>query len=552
MSLRVQKGNKDKRLASERESGAVNVQVAVRCRRLNKRETSSGDQLIVKCDSLQREITMEPTPGQRSSLGSKDGKKKFTYDHVFGPDSSQNDVYQGVVKPIVDQVLEGYNCTVFAYGQTGTGKTHTMEGQRTDAAVDISDKRLPENAGMIPRAVEQVFGHLRSITAEYSVNVSHLELYNEQLTDLLRPKNGGKNLRMYNDNSKGVVVDGLEEFVVKSEEEIFQFLDKSVLRRKTAGTRMNRVSSRFHSVFTITIHTKESRADGSELLKADKLNLVDLAGSENVRRSGALAKRAREAGNINQSLSTLGRVISALVEKHPHIPYRDSKLTRLLQESLGGKNKTCIIATATLGSSSFEETKSTLDYAHRARSIKNRPTANQKIVLMKEFTDENSKLKRELEQAADENSKLKRLLEKSRSGKAVSTPVRRDEQLIGQLELMKEQRTMDQEKQRALESNNAELAKALGNKNTQIRELEAQLEKARISQADFIIQATHHQATRSKPLCHNDGLSSRFEGQKGGEKENQHMNLGENRQLIRKRETHEFPEDTVPEDKENL
>lgn len=174
-------------------------------------------------------------------------------------------------------------------------------------------------------------------------------------------------------------------------------MDKSAAKRKTAETLMNKYSSRSHSIFSITIHIKESTPDGADLLKVGKLNLVDLAGSENVGRSGAVKGRAREAGNINQSLLTLGRVITALVDRHPHVPYRDSKLTRLLQESLGGRNKTCIIATVTPASNSFEETASTLDYAYRAKSIKNRPTVNQMIakhVLLKEYTGEIAKLKR--------------------------------------------------------------------------------------------------------------------------------------------------------------
>lgn len=335
------------------------------------------------------------------------GQKTFTYDQVFGPSATQADVYERVVEPIVDEVLEGYNCTVFAYGQTGTGKTHTMEGRRDDDVLGVEDRRLAENAGIIPRAVKQVFDHLRNLTDEHSVRVSHLELYNEQLTDLLGPEDEtGDSLRVYEDPQKGTFVQGLEDVVVRSEEEIFAVLDRSAQMRKTAETLMNKYSSRSHSIFSITIHIKESTPEGADLLKVGKLNLVDLAGSENVGRSGAVKGRAREAGNINQSLLTLGRVITALVDRHPHIPYRDSKLTRLLQESLGGRNKTCVIATVTPGSSSFEETASTLDYAYRAKSIKNRPTVNQMIakhVLLKEYTEEISKLKRELDATRTKN-----------------------------------------------------------------------------------------------------------------------------------------------------
>ena len=393
---------------------SVNVQVAVRCRPLNERETNFGEKSIIKCDEGRREVTYAPPNAQRKNLlslaPSSNGNpshKTFTYDHVFGPRASQADLYERVVEPIVDEVIQGYNCTVFAYGQTGTGKTHTMEGRRSTDMVEVSERRLEENAGIIPRAVKQIFDHLRSLSEEHSVRVSHLELYNEQLTDLLgQDEFVTEGLRVYEDPQKGTFVQGLDDVVVQSEEEIFNILDKSAMKRKTAETLMNKYSSRSHSIFSITIHIRESTPDGADLLKVGKLNLVDLAGSENVGRSGAVKGRAREAGNINQSLLTLGRVITALVDRHPHVPYRDSKLTRLLQESLGGRNKTCVIATITPGSSSFEETASTLDYAYRAKSIKNRPTVNQMIAkheLLKEYTEEIAKIKRELDATRNKN-----------------------------------------------------------------------------------------------------------------------------------------------------
>lgn len=382
----------------------VNVQVAVRCRPLNPREISSGERSVLVCAEGRREVLCSTPMAQRKG-GNSGGKKTFTYDHVFGPDAGQEDVYEGVVRAIVDEVLEGYNCTVFAYGQTGTGKTYTMEGGREGASMGNG---VGKNAGIIPRAVKQVFDHLRSITDEHSVRVSHLELYNEQLSDLLSPNDVAQNdtLRMYEDPAKGTFVQGLEDIVVTNEQEIFAVLDKSAAKRRTAETLMNKYSSRSHSVFSITIHIKQSTPEGADLLKVGKLNLVDLAGSENIGRSGAIKGRAREAGNINQSLLTLGRVITALVDRHPHIPYRDSKLTRLLQESLGGRNKTCIIATVTPGSHSVEETASTLDYAYRAKSIKNRPQVNQMIakhVLLKEYTSEILKLKKELDATRAKN-----------------------------------------------------------------------------------------------------------------------------------------------------
>ncbi|XP_034754345.1 kinesin-like protein KIF11 [Etheostoma cragini] len=206
--------------------------------------------------------------------------------------------------------------------------------------------------------------------------------------------------------SRGVVVKGLEEITVHNKDEVYHILERGSAKRRTASTLMNAYSSRSHSVFSVTIHMKEITLDGEELVKIGKLNLVDLAGSENIGRSGAVDKRAREAGNINQSLLTLGRVITALVEKRPHIPYRESKLTRILQDSLGGRTKTSIIATVSPSSSNLEETLSTLEYASRAKNIMNKPEVNQKLTkrtLIKEYTEEIERLKRDLAATRDKN-----------------------------------------------------------------------------------------------------------------------------------------------------
>ncbi|EFN72909.1 Bipolar kinesin KRP-130 [Camponotus floridanus] len=243
---------------------------------------------------------------------------------------------------------------------------------------------------------------------EYTVRVSFLELYNEELFDLLSPNDDASKIRLYEDATRkgSVIIHGLEEVTVHNKNEVYKILEKGSEKRQTAATLMNAHSSRSHTVFSITIHIKENNVDGEELLKTGKLNLVDLAGSENIGRSGAVDRRAREAGNINQSLLTLGRVITALVERAPHIPYRESKLTRLLQESLGGRTKTSIIATVSPANINLEETLSTLDYAHRAKNITNRPEINQKLskkALLKEYTEEIERLRRDLLAARERN-----------------------------------------------------------------------------------------------------------------------------------------------------
>ncbi|OXU30307.1 hypothetical protein TSAR_015423 [Trichomalopsis sarcophagae] len=367
------------------------IQVFVRVRPANNAEKTSKSPVVVDVPS-NKDIVVRERPQDKLT-------KKFTFDKVFGPLSKQIDVYNAVVSPLLEEVLAGYNCTVFAYGQTGTGKTFTMEGACNDPTLHW---QADSPAGIIPRALSHLFDELRTLGAqEYSVRVSFLELYNEELFDLLSPNDDASKIRIYEDASRkgAIIIHGLEEVTVHNKSEVYKILEKGSEKRQTAATLMNAHSSRSHTVFSITVHIKENTVDGEELLKTGKLNLVDLAGSENVGRSGAVDRRAREAGNINQSLLTLGRVITALVERAPHIPYRESKLTRLLQESLGGRTKTSIIATISPANMNIEETLSTLDYAHRAKNITNRPEINQKLskkALLKEYTEEIERLRRDL------------------------------------------------------------------------------------------------------------------------------------------------------------
>ncbi|XP_027881820.1 kinesin-like protein KIF11, partial [Xiphophorus couchianus] len=335
----------------------------------------------------------------------------------------------------LDEVIMGYNCTVFAYGQTGTGKTFTMEGERTpNAQLTWEEDPL---AGIIPRTLHQIFEKLSENGTEFSVKVSLLEIYIEELFDLLSPtEDVDERLQLFDDprNKHGVVVKGLEEVVVHNKNEVYQILERGAAKRRTASTLMNAYSSRSHSVFSVTIHMKEITLDGEELVKIGKLNLVDPAGSENIGRSGAMGQRACEAGNINQSLLTLGQVITALMEKRSHVPYRESKLTRILQDSLGGRTKTSIIATVSPSSSNLEETLSTLAYASRAKNIINKPEVNQKLTkrtLIKEYMEEIEQLKRDL--AA------------TRKKKRVFLPSEKYENMVTQITAQEEQIVMMEE-----------------------------------------------------------------------------------------------------------
>ena len=271
---------------------------------------------------------------------------------------------------------------------------------------DISDTTpIPESAGIIPRVLHTLFNKLNDEDGEKnesSVKCSFIELYNEELRDLLAAEDSTK-LKIFDDANKNgrttTLVQGMEESHIKTAARGIQLLRHGSHKRQVAATKCNDLSSRSHTVFTITVYIKRTSESGEDFVSSGKLNLVDLAGSENIQRSGAENKRATEAGLINKSLLTLGRVINALVDRSSHIPYRESKLTRLLQDSLGGKTKTCIIATLSPAKSNLEETISTLDYAFRAKNIRNKPQMNQMIskkTLFREFTAEIEKLKSEL------------------------------------------------------------------------------------------------------------------------------------------------------------
>ncbi|KAI7690377.1 hypothetical protein SSS_10863 [Sarcoptes scabiei] len=364
-----------------------NIQVFVRCRPLKSLEKKGPIEII----------------SDKRAIRAIQHNKTYAFDNVFDSKANQLDVYRSVVEPLVEQVIEGYNCTVFAYGQTGTGKTYTMVGNHSNDDISWEDDPL---SGIIPRAIDQLIDDLQNQNTEYTICVSFLELYNEDAYDLLSPLSDTSKLRIYNDSEKkgSVIISGLVELIVKTKSEIFEILEKGSLKRQTAPTLMNACSSRSHSIFSITVRIKETTFDGEEVVKMGKLNLVDLAGSENIGRSGAVEERAREASNINKSLLTLGRVITSLVEKSSHIPYRDSKLTRLLQDSLGGKTKTSIIATISPCSDDIEDTISTLDYAQRAKKIMNKPEINLKMTkktLIAEYLTEIDRLRRDLEAARD-------------------------------------------------------------------------------------------------------------------------------------------------------
>ncbi|KAL8825665.1 MAG: hypothetical protein Q9191_004269 [Dirinaria sp. TL-2023a] len=292
----------------------------------------------------------------------------FTFDRVFDTHSRQIDVFDFSIRSTVDDILNGYNGTVFAYGQTGAGKSYTMMG------ADIDDL---EQRGIIPRIVERMFDSiLRSPgNIEYTVRVSYMEIYMERIRDLLVPHND--NLPVHEEKSRGVYVKGLLEIYVSSVQEVYEVMRRGGAARATAATNMNQESSRSHSIFVITI-TQKNVETGSA--KSGQLFLVDLAGSEKVGKTGASGQTLEEAKKINKSLSALGMVINSLTDgKSTHIPYRDSKLTRILQESLGGNSRTTLIINCSPSSFNDVETISTLRFGVRAKAIKNKAKINTEL-----------------------------------------------------------------------------------------------------------------------------------------------------------------------------
>ncbi|KAI9689048.1 MAG: kinesin motor protein cin8 [Bathelium mastoideum] len=387
----VHGGTKRKERDFDQDAGEeTNINVVVRCRGRSEREVRENSGVVVATDGVKgKTVDLSMGPSALSN-------KTYHFDKVFSPAADQNIIFEEVVAPILDEVLGGFNCTIFAYGQTGTGKTYTMSGDITDM------QPLSVEAGIIPRVLFSLFTKLENEESEHSVKCSFIELYNEELRDLLSADDNVK-LKIFEDTGKkgghSTMVQGMEESHIKTASKGIQLLREGSHKRQVAATKCNDLSSRSHTVFTITVYMKRPSDTGEELISAGKLNLVDLAGSENIQRSGAENKRAAEAGLINKSLLTLGRVINALVDKSSHIPYRESKLTRLLQDSLGGRTKTCIVATLSPAKSNLEETISTLDYAFRAKNIRNKPQVNSMVskkTLLKEFTAEIEKLKGEL------------------------------------------------------------------------------------------------------------------------------------------------------------
>lgn len=322
------------------------------------------------------------------------GDKTFHYDHVYGEQCTQESLYEDSVAPLVTGCFRGFNATVFAYGQTGSGKTHSIVGL----------PRCLEEEGIIPRAIRQIFDYFRADKTGrvVSLHISFLEIYNDECRDLLHPDIASRDIMIREDKDGRIFFTGAREEVVTSVEDSLYFLERGNLSRTTAETFMNATSSRSHAIFSISIELFEyanpTTAEGGDNAAAtaaaaentyiqSKLHLVDLAGSERAKRTGAEGVRLKESVGINQGLLALGKVIRALTapktasQQAAHVPYRESKLTRFLQDSLGGNSRTIMLACISPADINMHETLSTLQYASRARAVHNKAVANVSVGL---------------------------------------------------------------------------------------------------------------------------------------------------------------------------
>ena len=404
-------------------------------------------------------------------------------------------IYEEMAFPLVEAVLSGFNGTVFAYGQTGCGKSFTMEG--------IPDP--PEHRGITPRSFEHIFQEVtvRDDT-KFLIRASYLEIYNEQVRDLLS-KDVNARLDLREDPDRGVYVKDLTLHEATDTSQIIKLMAHGTANRSVGATAMNADSSRSHSVFTVWVEMANTNKDGTESIKAGKLNLVDLAGSERQSKTQATGARLKEATKINLSLSALGNVISALVDgKSKHIPYRDSKLTRLLSDSLGGNTKTLMIAAISPADNNYDETLTTLRYANRAKNIKNKAKINEdpKDALLREYQEEIKKLKAMLSGDGVDLDALQAQAAASPDRRRRSTTPQDNSALIAKMEAEKEAElaAVEQRLKQDYDSKIATLQAKLADPNVDHAQLEREFAEVTQNYETNKVQAAEdHRASTATP-----------------------------------------------------
>ncbi|XP_020487128.2 kinesin-like protein KIF13B isoform X1 [Labrus bergylta] len=401
------------------DDNSLNVKVAVRVRPMNRREKDLKTKCVVEMEGNQ--TVLHPAVANMNKGDPRSQPKVFAFDHCFwSMDESQKDkfagqdvVFQCLGESLLDNAFMGYNACIFAYGQTGSGKSYTMMGSA-------------ENPGLIPRLCSSLFSRTVQEVREgesFTVEVSYMEIYNEKVRDLLDPKGNRQTLRVREHKVFGPYVDGLSRLAVASYKDIESLMSEGNKSRTVAATNMNEESSRSHAVFNIILtHTLMDLQSGTSGEKVSKLSLVDLAGSERAAKTGAAGDRLKEGSNINKSLSTLGLVISALADqgagknRNKFVPYRDSVLTWLLKDSLGGNSRTAMVATISPAADNYDETLSALRYADRAKSIVNHAVVNEdpNARIIRELREEVEKLREQLTEAESMKApELKERLEES-------------------------------------------------------------------------------------------------------------------------------------------
>ncbi|XP_022065259.2 kinesin-like protein KIF13B isoform X2 [Acanthochromis polyacanthus] len=396
-----------------------NVKVAVRVRPMNRREKELNTKCVV--EMVKNQTILHPAGANLGKGDSRSQSKVFAYDYCFWSMdetdkekfAGQEVVFQCLGESLLRNAFQGYNACIFAYGQTGSGKSYTMMGSG-------------DQPGLIPRLCSALFERTQKEQREeesFTVEVSYMEIYNEKVRDLLDPKGGRQTLRVREHKVLGPYVDGLSRLAVASYKDIGSLMSEGNKSRTVAATNMNEESSRSHAVFNIILtHTLKDLQSGTSGEKVSRLSLVDLAGSERAAKTGAAGERLKEGSNINKSLTTLGLVISALAEqgtaknKTKFVPYRDSVLTWLLKDCLGGNSRTAMVATVSPAADNYEETLSTLRYADRAKSIVNHAVVNEdpNARIIRELREEVEKLRVQLTQAESLKApELKERLEES-------------------------------------------------------------------------------------------------------------------------------------------
>ncbi|XP_029354966.1 kinesin-like protein KIF13B isoform X4 [Echeneis naucrates] len=396
-----------------------NVKVAVRVRPMNRREKELNTKCVV--EMAKNQTILHPAGTNLGKADSRSQSKVFAYDYCFwSMDETEKEkfagqevVFQCLGESLLNNAFQGYNACIFAYGQTGSGKSYTMMGSG-------------DQPGLIPRLCSALFDRTQKEQREeesFTVEVSYMEIYNEKVRDLLDPKGGRQTLRVREHKVLGPYVDGLSRLAVASYKDIESLMSEGNKSRTVAATNMNEESSRSHAVFNIILtHTLKDLQSGTSGEKVSRLSLVDLAGSERAAKTGAAGERLKEGSNINKSLTTLGLVISALAEqgtaknKTKFVPYRDSVLTWLLKDCLGGNSRTAMVATVSPAADNYEETLSTLRYADRAKNIVNHAVVNEdpNARIIRELREEVEKLRVQLTQAESLKApELKERLEES-------------------------------------------------------------------------------------------------------------------------------------------